>query len=151
MKSLTSSWKPLHFFHSNTNTPIYLLVLFYFMLYFIPFHLHTCSSHITQLSFLILFQIIFHLFVQNWINQPVKPPIRTNRTHKNWTFKKGRIEPNYYNRKLKLIVFLGSNSPYPIYWPPLIWTTIFDNQQHPRKLPHFNFFFYNERKHTCDQ
>jgi hypothetical protein len=31
------------------------------------------------------------LLVQNRINRPFKPPIHTNQTHKNQTFKKDRI------------------------------------------------------------
>jgi hypothetical protein len=115
-KPLTSSWKSLVFSHSNTNTTIHLLLLFYFTLYFILFHLHSCSLHATQLSlFYFIFLIIFHSLVQNRIYRPIKPSIRTNRT-----FKKGRFGPHYCNCGLRWMVFLGPNPPYPTHCPPLV-------------------------------
>jgi hypothetical protein len=89
-------------------------------LYFILFHLHLCSLHITELNFFyFIFQLIFHLLVQNRINLPVKQPIRKNWTRKNRTFKKDWIGPHYCNCILKRMVFLGSNPLYPTHCPPL--------------------------------
>jgi hypothetical protein len=119
-KPLTSSWKPLVFSHTQILIPSYIFY-YYFILRYTSFCFTSLmlSSHHT-IEFYFIFQIIFHLLVQNWINRPVEPRIRTNQSRKNQTFKKDRIEPHYCNHGLEWVVCLDPKSPYPTHCPPII-------------------------------